>query len=78
MTAFRWFVALGLAFIIGGTGYALRPVECHRPHADPGPSTESLVAAAVQGCNEALGLVAVGVEDGVVVVKCRPSLGVVR
>jgi hypothetical protein len=74
VTPFRILVAVGVAAILAGTSYGLRPldVEAVEPAAVR-ESTAELLEAAVRGCAEAGGLSSTGILDGVVVARCTPA-----
>lgn len=69
---FRWWVALGAAFIVGGLGYGLRPVEAQEPRQERRETMAEVIGAVVEACLRGGGTWVNGVEDGVVVGRCYP------
>jgi hypothetical protein len=78
----RYLFVFALAFILGGTSYALRPVaDAAEP--SPPPRHESMaevIGAVVEACVRSGGTWVNGVEDGIVLGRCYPlpSAGVVK
>ena len=70
----RWTATFGVAFILAGTSYALRPVADAAEPAPP-PRHESMaevIGAVVEACVRSGGTWTNGVEDGVIVGRCHP------
>lgn len=75
--AFVGFVLLGCAFIVIGGARGLGYSPPSRADLPPRPSIDAeALAAAVEGCVRSDGRWTQGTEDGVLVARCVPSLGV--
>jgi hypothetical protein len=76
MTPFRVLVAVGVAAILAGTSYALRPVEVDagEPVAPARETVSDHLRAGAEGCSRGGGTWWQGTEGEVVVGRCRPFL----